>query len=248
MNINKSVQFKRSDINWRLELDKDIPYLAATQQNNEIWYKSSNGQKVTPYRNDEFGAVLKWNVYQDGQGRLIFDAPPTEIGTMQFYDCATITEILLPEGITSIGYEAFAGCTSLEKVQIPATLNTISGGAGYSFNGCTKLSSFTGAHHSSDGRLLCFQNGTYLSVVASALYGLTSYTIENVSVEDTAFSNATGLQELTLGSNCGISSLPPKLKKLYVTESSFTWSGLPDMDYIPQGCEIYGQYASYGNN
>lgn len=48
----------------------------------------------------------------------------------------TITEIIIPEGVTDIQMYAFAGLTSLEKVVLPSTLNRIGVGA---FYGCTKL-------------------------------------------------------------------------------------------------------------
>ena len=50
----------------------------------------------------------------------------------------TITSIIIPEGVESIGNFAFAGLTSLEKVVLPSTLRTIAQGA---FEGCTSLKS-----------------------------------------------------------------------------------------------------------
>ena len=48
----------------------------------------------------------------------------------------TITEIVIPEGVTDIQQYAFAGLTALEKVTLPSTLNRIGMGA---FYGCTSL-------------------------------------------------------------------------------------------------------------
>ncbi len=50
----------------------------------------------------------------------------------------TITEIVLPEGIKTIGAYAFANLTALQKITLPSTLTKIQTGA---FYGCTTLSS-----------------------------------------------------------------------------------------------------------
>ena len=44
--------------------------------------------------------------------------------------------VIIPEGVETIGYHAFRGCTSLEKVIIPEDVETI---AGWTFKGCTSL-------------------------------------------------------------------------------------------------------------
>ena len=53
---------------------------------------------------------------------------------------ATITELKVNEGITSIGYKAFSDCTAITKVTLPSTLTTV---ASRSFYGCSKLASVT---------------------------------------------------------------------------------------------------------
>ena len=51
---------------------------------------------------------------------------------------SSITEIVIPEGVTSIGDFAFYGCTDLRKVRLPSTLLTIGRGA---FAECPALES-----------------------------------------------------------------------------------------------------------
>lgn len=48
-----------------------------------------------------------------------------------------VTRITIPEGIISIGYEAFMECTQLKSVSLPSTLKRISGRA---FEDCINLS------------------------------------------------------------------------------------------------------------
>lgn len=60
----------------------------------------------------------------------------TAIADEGFKGCTEITEVIIPEGITTIGKRAFKGCTKLRKVTLPSTIVEIDQGA---FNGCTRL-------------------------------------------------------------------------------------------------------------
>lgn len=60
---------------------------------------------------------------------------------LAFYngDNTTLKEVILPEGLTSIEEAAFANCTALEKLNVPATVNTL----GRWILENTKVTSFT---------------------------------------------------------------------------------------------------------
>ncbi|MBE6848315.1 MAG: hypothetical protein E7502_00175 [Ruminococcus sp.] len=61
--------------------------------------------------------------------------PVTKLGATLFYEMP-ITEIVIPEGITTICSGAFWHCKSLAKVTLPSTLETIEG---FVFNDCKAL-------------------------------------------------------------------------------------------------------------
>ncbi|MBR5464396.1 MAG: leucine-rich repeat domain-containing protein [Alistipes sp.] len=104
---------------------------------NQIWYTSTDGKIVTPYR-DNFGAYFVSNTYTNGKGVLTFDGAVTTIGWTAFYECTSLASIMIPEGVTSIGQEAFRDCHSLNQVILPSSLNTI----GYmAFEDCESLNS-----------------------------------------------------------------------------------------------------------
>lgn len=44
------------------------------------------------------------------------------ISNCAFAGCTSLTEIIIPEGVTSLGFGLFSGCTSLTKVVIPASV------------------------------------------------------------------------------------------------------------------------------
>ena len=49
----------------------------------------------------------------------------TQIGTMAFYGCRTITSVTLSDGIISIGSGAFCYCSNLQSINLGNTLQTI---------------------------------------------------------------------------------------------------------------------------
>ena len=60
------------------------------------------------------------------------------IGEYAFKGCTSLTGITIPEGVKSIGWEAFYGCTSLTNVVIPNSVTSIDYSA---FAYCTSLTS-----------------------------------------------------------------------------------------------------------
>ena len=68
--------------------------------------------------------------------REIGGVPVTAIGDSAFSDCASLTGISIPEGISSIGDAAFRRCASLTGVSIPEGVTSIGSGA---FRDCGSL-------------------------------------------------------------------------------------------------------------
>jgi len=62
------------------------------------------------------------------------------LGTASPYGTATLTGIIIPDSVTSIGGGAFGGCISLTSVTIPNSITSIGGGAFYQ---CSSLASVT---------------------------------------------------------------------------------------------------------
>lgn len=68
-------------------------------------------------------------------GRLV-----TGIGDRAFYNCNVLTDVIVPDGVTSIEKDAFYGCSSIKSIVMPAGVTYISSAA---LSGCVNLESLT---------------------------------------------------------------------------------------------------------
>jgi len=111
----------------------------------------------------------------------------TTIGQQAFRDCTGITSITIPDSVTTIGSKAFHDCTGLTSITIPDSVTTIDSAAFYD---CTGLTSVT-------------IPDSVTSIGAYAFNGctdVTSITIGNsvTSIGWCAFYHCTGLTEITI--------------------------------------------------
>ena len=64
----------------------------------------------------------------------------TSINSYAFSGCTSLKSIAIPDSVTSIGSRAFSGCTSLKSIAIPDSVTSIGEGV---FSGCSSLTSIT---------------------------------------------------------------------------------------------------------
>lgn len=83
-------------------------------------------------------SALPWNAYMADITEVVIREGITSVGHRSFLNCTTVTSVSLPIGITSIGVNAFYGCTSLASINIPNGVTSIGYAAFYK---CAQLTS-----------------------------------------------------------------------------------------------------------
>jgi len=107
-----------------------------------------------------------------------------------------VTELVIPNGVTSIGSSAFSGCTSLKSVTIPNSVTSI---RDYAFSGCTSLKSVTIPNSVTSIRDYAFSGCTSLTSVTipdsvtSIGYGAFCYCTSLIEINF----NATAMSDLS---------------------------------------------------
>jgi len=123
----------------------------------------------------------------------------TTIGNQAFFLCV-LTSVTIPPSVTSIGENAFIGCSSLISVNIPAGVTSIGYGA---FLNCSSLSSITvdsrnRAYSSEDGVL--FNKNKTVLIQYPADKPESTYTVPAsvISISEYAFSDSNHLISVSI--------------------------------------------------
>lgn len=92
--------------------------------------------KMANYYHSGYSAKWASKSKKDTIKKVIIEDGVTTIGKEAFYECSNITEIDIPDSVTEIGMYAFYGCSSLQEVNIPDNVTKIET---YTFSHCSGL-------------------------------------------------------------------------------------------------------------
>ena len=81
-----------------------------------------------------------WNNSIEKIKTVIIENGVTSIGDDAFYKCSSLTSIELPSSVTRIGDSALLGCSSLTSIELPSSVTSI---GNYAFEDCRSLISIT---------------------------------------------------------------------------------------------------------
>ncbi|MDD6165230.1 MAG: leucine-rich repeat domain-containing protein, partial [Bacteroidales bacterium] len=155
-----------------------------TYQGTTLYYTitSSNTVQVANYNSVSGAVVIPSSVTNNGTTYSV-----TSIGDDAFYGCSGLTSVTIPNSVISIGWSAFSGCSGLTSITIPNSVISI----GYrAFAECSSLTSVT-----IPNSVTSIGGGAF-----QGCSGLTSVTIPNsvTSIGEEAFYECSGLTSVTI--------------------------------------------------
>ena len=158
----------------------------------------------------------------------------TSIGNNAFSGCSGLTSIDIPNSVTSIGNSAFNSCSGLTSIDIPNSVTNI---GSYAFYGCSGLASVTIPNSVTSIDISAFSNCP----------SLTSIHVESGNTKFDSRENSNAIIETstnTLIFGCKNTTIPNSVT--YIGNSAFSGcSGLISID-IPNSVTNIGSYAFYG--
>lgn len=130
-------------------------------------------------------------------GDGIFDEDGNPQGNFAFMMCDQLTEVIIPDSVTSIGEAAFSGCSSLKSITIPESVASIGACA---FGDCISLTSIiveegNSVYHSEGD---CLIEATSKTLIVGCQNSIIPSDGSVTSIGDSAFSGCSSLTSITI--------------------------------------------------
>lgn len=135
--------------------------------------------------------------YPENKINTVYTIPDSvnSIKAYAFSNSERLTNIIIPNSVTNIGYAAFVNCTGLLEIILPDNLNYISD---YTFQNCVNLTNMMIPNGVTTIGYAAFNNCT----------GMTSIVVSDsvTFIDDYAFNNCIGLTSMTIPASVGFTS------------------------------------------
>ena len=110
---------------------------------NATWFFDNNTGTLTisgtgNMYDYEISYYVPWHSFKENIKKVVINDGVTSIGINAFDGCESLTDIIIPNSVISIGSSAFYNCISLTSITIPSSVNYIYDDT---FTNCTSLTS-----------------------------------------------------------------------------------------------------------
>ncbi|MBQ9551680.1 MAG: leucine-rich repeat protein [Clostridia bacterium] len=163
-------------------------------------------------------SALPWAALRESIRTVVIEDGVTSVGKNAFLNCTSLTDVTLGSGVTSIGIAAFKGCSALPGIVMPNSVTSI---GSYAFAYCRGLTNAVISIHAAS-----IGNYAFLSCC-----GLTSVLIPNSvrNIGKSVFSGCNGLREVTIGAqvsliDTGAFKNCTRLEDVYYPGTSEQWN------------------------
>ena len=193
--IDWNVVFAEEINTWDISQNGDGSVMATLSDDGTLTI-SGNGE-MKHWRNSY---VVAWDSNRKNIKNVIINNGVTSIGNFAFSDCTSLTNITIPNSVTSIGDYAFYGCENLINITIPNSVTSI---GNFAFCMCTSLTSINvdsnNEKYMSDNGVLYTKDKNTLIQYPSKKEK-TEYIIlqGTTSIENYAFHYCTNLTNITI--------------------------------------------------
>lgn len=186
-----------------IEKDSHLFGIGSTKPEYVVAHFNEDFSSVVITKNgaDSDGRMKGWNArtspfseHKDALTAVTVKSGIINIGAMAFYECSNISDVYLPDEITTISKYAFYGCTTFQSIYLSDDIKLIDA---YAFAGCSSLEQITLPKN-----LDRIENGVF-----SDCSGLTSVEIGDkvTKIGSSAFMSCSSLQSI---------ELPPDLQSI----------------------------------